>query len=52
MSQTEVAMFRMVDVPIGRIEDVVMVAGHCATDDKNHREGVGGGTAQNPGLGR
>lgn len=34
MSQVEVAMFKSVDVPIGRIEDVVDAVGHCVTDDR------------------
>ena len=31
MSQAEVAIFRSVDVPISRIEDVVDAVGHCVT---------------------
>jgi hypothetical protein len=34
MSQTEVAIFRSVAVPIGRTEDVVDAVGHCVTDGK------------------
>ena len=40
MSQTEVAIFSSVDVPIGRIEDVVDVVGHCVTDEKITRGSV------------
>jgi 5'-hydroxyaverantin dehydrogenase len=34
MSQTEVVMFKLVDLSIGRIGDVVNAVGHCATDDQ------------------
>jgi len=43
MSQTEVAIFRSVDVPIGRIEDVVDAVGPCVTDEKITRRSVAAG---------
>lgn len=39
-SQTEVATFRSVDVPIGRIEDVVNAVGRCVMDEKITRGSV------------
>lgn len=40
MSQAQVAIFRSVGVPIGRIKDVVDVVGHCVTGEKITRESV------------